>query len=146
MASTCSSASGPVGIDAGSGLATAPSIDTAETDDGGPHDEFDSWFDTVERCGYTCRTVRGGVVNTGDETKQGVTATVRIGVDDDVIWSETLSFGTLAPGEGDERLRRVQVGVLDGARIKLNDGRVTVSTVVEWDSGRTVYERTVQVT
>jgi len=51
----------------------------------------------------------------------------------------------MRPNESVTLTRRVQVGILEMARITANDGDVRIQTTVRWDGGRTTFDRRTNV-
>ena len=96
----------------------------------------------TEKCGSTCRDVTIRLTNAGSKTAENVRATSRILVEGDELWSASENIGAVSPGESVTRTKRVKLGFMDAAKIKQNDGYVTIETTVTWDGGsRTFTQR-----
>ncbi|WP_158055320.1 FxLYD domain-containing protein [Halorussus halophilus] len=96
-------------------------------------------IDNIEKCGSTCRDVTATLKNTGDQRRENVHVTTKVYADDDKIWTGEESVGTLEAGGTHTSTKRVKVGYIGGAKIKNNDGYVTIVTIVESDSGTTKF-------
>ena len=99
----------------------------------------------TEACGQTCRDVSVKLTNQGAETATGVTAKSRILADGDRLWSGTVDVGTMSPGESVTRTERVKLGLFDAAKVKQNNGYVTIKTTVTWDDGSRTFTQRVKV-
>lgn len=99
----------------------------------------------VEDCGTTCRDVTVSVKNRGDTDAEDVDVKVKLLADGDEIWTGTQSYERVAAGQARTETRRVKIGYFDGARIKANDGYVTIRTTITWDGGKETFSERRQV-
>ncbi|MFC6726122.1 hypothetical protein ACFQE1_17485, partial [Halobium palmae] len=95
--------------------------------------------DRVENCGTTCRDVTVSVRNRGGTAAENVGVDVRLLAGGDELWSGSRSFESVAAGETKTRTERVKLGYFEGAKIKANDGYVTIETTIDWDGGRETF-------
>lgn len=93
----------------------------------------------IQQCGETCRKVTVRVRNNGGNPRENVTVTTNIYAGEDVVWDGAESPGTLAADEAVTRTKRIDVGLVGGAKIERNDGMITVETVVRWDDGSATF-------
>lgn len=108
--------------------------------------QFDFRVERVKSCGPTCRDVTLTVVNTGETAARDVRVVTRIRAGGSVVWRGTESFSKLRPGESRTVTKRVNLGLVEAAQVRLNGGRVTVQTAVTWDSGRETFRERRKVT
>lgn len=139
-----------------------PNDDGGSADDGGGDGSADDGSDgssaertvrpftidtkRIEECGNTCRDVTVSLTNNGNHSREGITVTTKMYADDDKIWMGKKSIGTLGSDESTTRTARVKIGFVDAAKVKQNDGTVTIKTVVRWESGSETFRETRQVT
>ena len=147
----------------GGGSETATPTPAATTTDGGddgraagdggssdgatrtpPAYDFQFRIVNTESCGNTCRDVTVRLTNGGTETATGVSATSRILVKGDQIWTGTEDIGTVDAGESVTRTKRVKLGVFDAAKVQQNGGYVTIETTVTWDDGSRTFTQRVK--
>lgn len=95
--------------------------------------------DRVENCGTTCRDVTVSVRNQGGIAAHNVDVDVRLLADGDELWSGSRSFEAVDAGETVTRTERVKLGYFEAAKIKGNDGYVTIETTITWDDGRETF-------
>lgn len=112
--------------------------------DAGPNDPdhvrpFAVVVESVDECGRTCRDVTASLTNDGGNPRSNVTATTQIVAGEETVWEGSQEIGTLGPDETATRTARVEIGLVDAARIERNDGVVTIVTVVRWDGGSATY-------
>lgn len=93
----------------------------------------------IEQCGNTCRDVTVSITNNGGNARENVTVTTNIYTGNDSVWHGEEAAGTLASDETLTRTKRIQVGVVGGAKIKRNDGKILIETVVRWDGGSATF-------
>lgn len=89
----------------------------------------------VSECGDTCRDVTVRVTNRLNETTEGVGITSKIYAgkrsdDGDKLWEGSKDLGTIAGGSSTTVTSRVELGLMDAATVKNNDGWITVRTTV----------------
>lgn len=99
----------------------------------------------IQECGRTCRDVTVALTNNGGNPRENVTVTTTIYAGEDAVWEGEEPVGTLDSDETTVRTERVDVGLVGGAKIERNDGRVTIETVVRWDGGSASYHEQRQV-
>jgi hypothetical protein len=135
--------SGPESDGAGGGDAGSSGGDGASGGDGGTDDTGDPapatflfTVDDTEKCGTTCRDVTVSVRNRGGTAAESVDVDVRILADGDELWAGSQSFPAVEAGETKTRTERVNLGFVDGAKIKANDGYITIETTIAWDGGQ----------
>jgi hypothetical protein len=96
---------------------------------------FGFTIDSIENCGNTCRDVTATLTNRQDGAVSDVDVTTRIYVKEDKIWQGSEDVGRLAAGESSTTTKRVEIGYFDAAKIKNNDGYITVETTVQSSAG-----------
>lgn len=106
---------------------------TSAPSDAGP---FDFAVTNVTSCGTTCRDVDVALTNTADERARDVNVTVVITTGGDRIWRDTQRVGALAAGDRTRRTAHVELSYLDAAKVKRNDGKITVHTTVDSSLGQ----------
>lgn len=94
----------------------------------------------TEPCGSTCRDVTVELSNHGAKTARNVIVTSEIYAGNDRVWEGTERIGQVRSGESITRTKRVQLGWMDAAAVKQNDGYVTIETTVDWDGGQRTFE------
>ncbi|GGL33482.1 hypothetical protein GCM10009037_16390 [Halarchaeum grantii] len=97
---------------------------------------FDFAVTNVTSCGTTCRDVDVALTNTAEERATNVSVTVVITTDGDEIWRDTQRIGTLAAGERTQRTAHVELSYFDAAKVKGNDGKITIHTTVDSSLGQ----------
>lgn len=100
---------------------------------------------SVEECGTTCRDVTVSVRNRGGTDAENVDVSVRLLTGDTEVWRGTQSFDRVDAGEARTQTRRINIGYVDGARIRANDGYVTIETTITWDGGEETFSERRQV-
>ncbi|MFC7045758.1 hypothetical protein ACFQH6_10385 [Halobacteriaceae archaeon GCM10025711] len=85
------------------------------------------------------------LTNRGETTATDVTVTTTVSAAGEPLWAESASVGTLAPGEAYTTSRRVALGYLEVLQVVDNDGRVTISVVVDSDQRTQTFTREEQV-
>lgn len=105
---------------------------------------FSFTIERIDPCGRTCLDVTIGLHNTQDVAATDVTAVTRIYAghdvaDDDLVWADTESVGTLEAGDTHTTTRRVELTLQDGLAVEAHGGWITIVTTVRSD------ERTVTV-
>jgi len=108
-------------------------------------DRFAFRVQRIERCGVRCRTVNVRLKNTADDPARDVRVRTRVTSGGARVWRGSEDVGTMRPNESVTLTRRVQVGILEMARITANDGDVRIQTTVRWDGGRTTFDRRTNV-
>lgn len=116
-------------------------VDDAVDDSGGGNVTFVMATEEIEACGFTCRDVTSTLGNVGAADATDVRVAVVVTVDDERIWEETESIGTLETGDGETRTRRVDVELNDALAVQRNDGRVTVETTIVSDELSATFAR-----
>jgi hypothetical protein len=101
---------------------------------------FGYTIDEIVECGSTCREVTATLRNDGSGDAEDVTVTINIYADDDLLWEDTESIGTLEAGGSYTTTKTVDVGFSGGAAIRNNDGYVTIETIIDWDGGEETFE------
>lgn len=136
------------GSDAGSGTGGGggsdtggSSGDTSDSTQAASSDTPDFAFTVkdISKCGSTCRDVTVGATNTMNSTATDVTVKSVITADGDKLWSGSESFSEVAAGETKTRTKRVKLGYLDAAKVKNNDGYITITTTITWDGGEQTF-------
>jgi len=84
--------------------------------------------------------------NPGGATAHGVVAVTNVYVGDEVIWSDRESFGDLGTGESVSVEKRVEVGYLEAAKVKMNGGVIRFETIVSSREETVVFGDIVKVT
>lgn len=102
-------------------------------------------IDEIVECGSTCREVTATLGNDGTGDAEDVTVTVNVYAQEDLLWDETESIGTLEAGGSYTTTKTVDVGLSGGAAIRNNDGYVTIETTVDWAGGEETFENREQV-
>ena len=85
----------------------------------------------LSACGATCREVTATLTNTGDADATDVRVTVTLAAGDERLWETEESIGTLEAGGSVTQTERVDLGLGAALAVRANDGRVTVTTLVE---------------
>jgi hypothetical protein len=133
----------PSGDDVGPTTAPAteepPDTTAAGTSKATPAADFSFVIDRIQQCGQRCRDVTVTLTNTGQSTASNVRVTTRIFAGDHKVWQGQSDVGTVDAGESVTRTRRVNIGYIDAARIKSNDGYIRVETTIRWDGGSTTF-------
>jgi hypothetical protein len=129
----------PTGDDPGAGSTGSDGDGSAGGDAGGSSENatatpepapFGFQIDSIEECGTTCRDVTATLTNQRGSPASDVTATTRIYVKEDKIWQGSEEIGRLDAGESATTTKRVEIGYFDAAKIKNNDGYITVETTI----------------
>lgn len=99
---------------------------------------------SVEECGDTCRDVTIRVTNRLNESAGGVGIVSRIfagkrGDDGDELWEGEAGLGTIGASSSVTVEKRVKLGYFDAAKVKNNDGWITVRTTVTSDDAEATY-------
>ncbi|QLC33628.1 hypothetical protein EFA46_005240 [Halarchaeum sp. CBA1220] len=97
---------------------------------------FDFAVTNVTSCGTTCRDVDVALTNTAEERATDVSVTVVITTGGDRIWRDTQQIGALAAGERTQRTAHVELSYFDAAKVKGNDGEITIHTTVDSSLGQ----------
>lgn len=107
-----------------------------------PKPNYQFAFDVTgtERCGTTCRDVTVRLEHRGTKTARNVAVTTRILVKGDGIWKGTERIGEMDAGDTATRTKRVTLSWMEAAKVKRNDGYVTIGTTVTWAGGKTSFE------
>ncbi|MFD1633588.1 hypothetical protein ACOZ4L_10380 [Haloplanus ruber] len=100
---------------------------------------------SVENCGSRCRTVTIALSNEGAEAARDVRVATSITTGDSLVWEASSDVGRIATEETATRTRTVRIGYADAAKIKANDGRIRIETVVRTANATRTFteERTV---
>jgi len=100
---------------------------------------------SVENCGSRCRTVTIALSNEGTEAARDVRVATSITTGDSLVWEASSDVGHIATEETATRTRTVRIGYADAAKIKANDGRIRIETVVRTANATRTFteERTV---
>lgn len=85
----------------------------------------------LSACGATCREVTATLANAGDADATDVRVTVTLAAGDERLWETEESIGTLEAGGSVTQTERVDLGLGAALAVRSNDGRVTVTTLVE---------------
>ena len=136
---------GPLG---GPGNSTAPSPVASGGhggSSGGHVRPFSFTVQQIDRCGSTCRDVTVTLTNNGGHARGGIVVKSWIYAGNDTVWKGSQAIGTLGGGASTTETQRVDVGLVDGAKIKQHGGVVTIVTVVDWDGGSATYRTQRQV-
>ena len=96
-------------------------------------------IDGVASCGTTCRDVTASLTNNGGHARENVTVTTEVYAGNDRVWRGSQSLGSVGSHETVTRTPRVDVGYVGAAKIKGNDGYVTIVTTVHWTGGSATY-------
>lgn len=97
---------------------------------------------SIDSCGSRCREVTVALTNEGDAAARDVRAETELTTDGSLVWEGQSEIGRLPAGETVTRTRTIEVGYVDAARIKANDGVVRIETTVRTASGtRTFTDR-----
>lgn len=132
--------------DGGSGDTTTTGAETTATTTAEPEPaSFLFTVDRVERCGRTCRDVTVTVRNQGGTAAENVDVGVRVLADGEALWTGSQSFDRIGAGESRTQTERVNLGLFGGAKVKANDGYVTIETTIEWDGGQQTFTERRQV-
>lgn len=137
---------GLVGLDQGQsdgGSSDGSGGAATTTTPSGPQPRFDFDAEVVDRCGqFTCRVVEASLANTGSAPAEDVHVTVNLYTttfgNQERIWQGEQHVGDLPVNETYTNRTKVDVGAGDGAKVKMNDGKVVLQTIVEYDDGRAV--------
>jgi hypothetical protein len=128
--------------DSGGGSGSGGGSDGSSDGDDDGEARFDLVVEEVAECGTRCRDVTATLTNVGDADAEDVDVRTRLLAGGVELWTGEVAVGDVPAGESATRTQRVTVGFLEAARIRANDGVVTVETTVTWDGGsRTVSER-----
>lgn len=145
---------GSTGDDTGTGGATGESTDGDAANGGGSSGgdatnstqagsgdtpDFTFVVKDISECGTTCRDVTVAATNTMDSPATDVTVKTRISADGDKLWTGTESFSEVAAGETKTRTKRVKLSYFEAAKVKNNDGYITVTTTITWDGGEQTF-------
>lgn len=144
-----SQSSGGGGDGSGGGSSGGSGGSDADSGGGSPP-PFTIEVASIEECGKTCRDVTLRVTNERNATATGVSVDACIYAgkrddDGDQLWHGRDTLGSLAPGESVTVERRVELGYVDAAKIKNNDGWVTVRTTVTGDDAEATFVSEEQV-
>ncbi|MBX0322939.1 hypothetical protein EGH21_07850 [Halomicroarcula sp. F13] len=139
---------GPFGAD--NGTQTTPTGPTATPNENTPGENhvrpFTIDIRSIEKCGETCRDVTVAITNNGGNARENVTVTTNIYAGNDTVWNAEESVGTLASDASRTETKRIDVGLVGGAKIKQNDGEITIETVVRWEGGSATFSERRDVT
>lgn len=131
---------GPFGADSTQTTPTAPTATPNENTPGENHVRpFTIDIRNIEKCGETCRDATVAITNNGGSARENVTVTTNIYAGNDTVWSGEESVGTLASDATSTETKRIDVGFAGGAKIKQNDGQITIETVVRWEGGSATF-------
>lgn len=100
----------------------------------------------IEKCGETCRDVTVEITNNGGNARENITVTTNIYAGNDSVWNAEESTGPLASDESVTETKRIDVGLVGGAKIKQNDGKIRIETIVRWDGGSATFSERRDVT
>jgi len=100
---------------------------------------------SIENCGSRCRTVTIALSNVGTDVARDVRVATSITTGDSLVWEASSDVGRLAATETATRTRTIRIGYADAAKIKANDGRIRIETVVRTANATRTFteERTV---
>ncbi|QIO21746.1 hypothetical protein [Haloarcula sp. JP-L23] len=93
----------------------------------------------IETCGNTCRDVTVKITNNGGNPRENISVTTTIYTGNSSVWEGEESVGTLGPDESSTKTKRIDVGFVGGGKIKQNDGKILIETVVHWDGGSATF-------
>lgn len=127
---------GSTGGGDGSGSGTSGD---ASTDSSSDTPDFTFAVQRIEECGTTCRDVTVAATNRMDESAANVEVETVITTGGDEIWTGTESFPEVAASETKTRTKRVELSYLEAAKVKNNDGYITVTTTITWDGGEQTF-------
>lgn len=98
---------------------------------------FQMRVDSIDPCGRTCRDVTATLVNGQSRRATGVTVYTQIyagnTTDGDPVWSGSQDVGTLDPGAAATNTTRVDLGLMDAAKVQQHGGHITVRLTVDTD-------------
>ncbi|GAB7020359.1 hypothetical protein [Halostagnicola bangensis] len=87
----------------------------------------------LSRCGTTCGEATTTVTHTGNTDATGVHVTVQLSADGALLWETDETIDQFEAGASITRTERVDLGFSDLLAVRENDGRVTITTVIESD-------------
>lgn len=90
---------------------------------------------SIESCGRRCREVTVTLSNEGAVAARDVRVSTTMTTGGSLIWQGSSDIGRIPAGETVTRTRTIEVGYVDAARIKANDGIVRIETTVRSASG-----------
>ncbi|MBS1263585.1 MAG: hypothetical protein MAG715_00768 [Methanonatronarchaeales archaeon] len=109
------------------------------------HVDLDLHLDGYGRCGWTCGEVSATLSNSGDAAAHDVTSVTSVYAGNDLIWRGSRTVGDLGPGAPHSAKERIDVGLVDLIRIKINGGWITFEVIVESREDRQVFGNRVKV-
>lgn len=100
---------------------------TAGEDATAPDVEFDASVDDIQECGRTCRALFYTVSNRGTDDAASVGVRIRVFTGGGKVYDEVQDIGPLdARSKRDGIKKQIDVGLGGAAKIKNNDGAVTI--------------------
>lgn len=135
-ADTASATDSASGTDTASATDTATGTSTGTASGATPDIDFQASVENIEKCGRTCRTLFYTVVNRGNDDAAGVGVRIRVFTGGDKVYDEVQEIGPLDARSKREGIEKgIDVGLGGAAKIKSNDGEVTIELRPEADSG-----------
>jgi len=113
--------------------ATASGADSNATADRAP--AITMQVRSIDSCGSRCREVTVALSNEGETAARDVRVETTMTTDGSLVWEGRSDIGRLPAGETATRTRTIEVGYVDAARIKANDGVIRIETTVRTASG-----------
>jgi len=104
----------------------------------------------ITKCGRACRTLDYVVQNTGTEAATGIVARIRVytpDTDGEKVYDNEQDIGDLDPNTEVEATKDIDTGLVDGNKIRNNDGEINIRINLSSDQGATaefVFDRTLE--
>lgn len=104
----------------------------------------------ITKCGRACRTLDYVVQNTGTEAATGIVARIRVytpDTDGSKVYDNEQDIGDLDPNSEVEATKDIDTGLVDGNKIRNNDGEINIRMNLSCDQDATaefVFDRTLE--